>query len=60
MAYRIMSQNGKDQYSLTEFVVDIEGDVASLPTDVAPGSAALIVSTSDVYILNTEKEWKKI
>lgn len=39
-----------------EFVLDEEKDVAALPKCV-PGSAALVVATGNVYIVNASGEW---
>ena len=41
----------------TEFVIADESAVSDLPTDVAPGSAALCPSTGGVYILDPAGTW---
>ena len=44
-----------------ELVCDTEADVETLPTvNCAAGSSCLVIETSNVYILNSKKEWKKI
>lgn len=60
MAYTIMSQNGNTQYGVTEYVVDQASDIASLPTDIAPGSVAIVTANSDVYMLNNSETWVKL
>lgn len=56
----IMTQDGKQAYGVKEYVVDTPDDVVNLPKNIAPGSTAIIASTSDVYILNNQKVWVKL
>lgn len=56
----MVSQNGDVKYNVVEFVVDMPADIKNLPTTVAMGSSALVLSNSEVYVLNGEKEWVKI
>lgn len=68
MAYKIMRDDFVEgnQY-LIDYIADTTSDVANLPNgtneelrkDAAPGSTALIAATGDVYVLNTQHEWKK-
>ena len=44
---------------LVELVADTEADIEFLPDHYAAGSTCTIVSTSDVYMLNTQKQWIK-
>ena len=61
MAYRITSQSGETEAYVTEMICDTEADVANLPTsNCEPGSTCLCIETSSVYILNSERVWKKI
>ncbi len=61
MAYRITSQRGEVEAYVMELVCDTEADVETLPTvNCAAGSSCLVIETSNVYILNSKKEWKKI
>lgn len=53
-----MKQGDKTNCSLSEFIVDAPSDVSSLPIDVTPGSACLVIDTSEVYIMGNNKEWK--
>ena len=54
-------KNGEDvQYNVMELTCDTVADVATAPTDYAPGSTLFVVATADVYMLNSEKVWTKI
>lgn len=56
----LLSLNQQQTYGVKEFVLDSEADIASLPKDVVPGSTAIIISTSSVYMMNSKKEWVEI
>jgi hypothetical protein len=59
----ITSQNGDVGYNVTEVVLDTPNDLEILKTkqwNLAPGSSAFIISTSEVYMLNGSREWVKI
>ena len=59
----IISQNGDIGYNITELVLDTPEDLKILNDkiwNVAPGSSAFIISTSEVYMLNGSREWVKI
>lgn len=44
-----------------ELIVEEESDLEDVGTgDKSPGSCCLVIETGDVYILNNEKEWKKV
>lgn len=58
--YSIIKQNDHMSAYVTEFVVDTDGDIAELPINVYPGSTALVAGSSEVYILNNNKEWVKL
>lgn len=56
----IYKQNDKVSAYVTEFICDTVADIANLPTEknkVYPGSAALVASTGDIYILNANRKW---
>ena len=58
MAYRITSQRGEVEAYVMELVCDTEADVETLPTvNCAAGSSCLVIETSNVYILNSKKEF---
>ena len=62
MAFSIVSQRGEVEAYIMELTCDTEADIASLPADktIAPGSSCLVIESSNVYILNSNREWKKI
>lgn len=64
MAYSILSQSGQPTYGVTEYIVNEETDVTSVPTDVASGSTILVIETGKVYMLKVTnqgvKEWAPI
>lgn len=51
-------KQGADSYY--EFICDSVDDIASLPTDCAPGSVAFVIEGSVCYMLNNQKTWKSI
>ena len=56
----IYKQNDKISTYVTEFICDTVADIVNLPTEknkVYPGSAALVASTGDIYILNASRKW---
>jgi hypothetical protein len=58
--FNIIKQGDHASAYVTEFVADEEADVTNLPTTVAPGSSCIVIETSDVYMFNNKKEWKKL
>jgi len=61
MMISIIRQNDNISTYVTEFLVDNESDISSINTKrVDPGSTCLVAATGDVYILNNEKQWKKL
>lgn len=61
MAFSITKQSGQDTYGVTEFVINDDSELATVPTDVASGSTVLDIATGDVYMLsvvdNGVKTW---
>ena len=61
MAFRISSQSGKKTYNLKELVVDTFSDIATINVNnLAIGSTAFVIDTSEYYMLNSKREWIKI
>lgn len=59
----IYSQNGEVEYRVTEYTLDTPDDLEQLKImgkNAAPGSSAFIIATSEVYMLNNQREWVKI
>lgn len=60
MAYTRIKQQDHNNTYYTEFVIDTVQDVSTLPTDeesVSIGSAAICIENSEVYILNSKRQW---
>lgn len=56
-----MSNGNKKAYGVAEYVCDTEDDIKDLPTTgCAPGSAAIIISTGSVYMMDSEGKWVEI
>ena len=53
----LYKQDGETLYGVKEYILDSPEDITSLPINVRPGSTALVISTSDIYMLNGNKQW---
>lgn len=53
------AESGRVAAYIKEFTVDKEADIANLPTmpKCKPGSSALCIETSAVYVLGTDNQW---
>lgn len=61
MGYRLTATNGKSQYNQQEWVVDTVADLQNIPTNRSDmGSTAFVIETSQVFMLNSDGEWKEI
>lgn len=58
--YKMTSQNGDVVYDIKEFVCDTPDDIANLPQAAGMGSTCVVISTSEVYMMNSKGEWVKI
>lgn len=58
--YNIMSNNGNIAHDIKEYCCDTLEDLKTLPTSSAMGSVCLVISTAEVYMLNSQKEWVKL
>lgn len=57
----VMSNSGKTTYGIQEFVCDTLEDIKDLPQNgAAPGSAAIVISTGAIYMMNSEGEWVEV
>lgn len=54
-----IAQNGSRVYGITNYVIDTPSDIDKLPTYCKMGSSARVISTGDLYLLNSSKEWVK-
>lgn len=57
--YKITSNDGDTAYGIKEFACDTPEDLKNLPS-CSMGSVAIVISTAEVYMLNSKKEWVKI
>lgn len=54
----VASSSGKTTYGIKEYCLDTPSDLNDLiKNDDAPGSTAIIISTSEKYILNGQGQW---
>lgn len=56
----LTSSSGNIQYDINEYVCDSQEDIPNLPNHCAMGSTAIIISTSEVYMKNSNGEWVKL
>lgn len=56
----VIKQGDSTGAYVTELVADSVADIANLPTNVYSGSTCICIETSDVYMLNGQKQWKKL
>lgn len=61
MSFSIIEQAGKTVYNVKKFVIDAYDDLKSIDKDaIAPGSVAFCIESSENYMLNNKREWKKV
>lgn len=59
----IIQQGNTVEYNILSLVADSTSDIAKVAEEynyASPGSTILDISTSNVYMLNSEGEWKQI
>lgn len=56
----LLSQSGHQGYGIKEYVLDTPADLDNLPITDKAGSTAFIISTSQVYMINSKGEWKEV
>lgn len=57
--YKITSNDGDIAYGVKEFACDTLEDLKTLPP-CSMGSVAIVISTAEVFMLNSQKEWVKL
>lgn len=57
--YKITSNDGDVAYGVKEFACDTLDDLRTLP-NCSMGSVAFVISTAEVFMLNSKKEWVKL
>lgn len=60
MAVNMIATNGQVRYHVDEFVIDTPADLNKLPSSCVPGSTAICISNSEVYMKNGAGEWVAI
>ena len=59
--FQLTAQNGKVSYNQDEWVVDTIQDLESIPKERSSmGSTVFVIKTSQVFMLNSKKEWEEI
>lgn len=58
--YSILEEGGRVNNGIKTYVVDAVADIQDLPDDTPIGSTVLVVATSDVYILNNQRQWQPL
>ena len=53
----IVASSGNVSYGVQNLVLDTPTDLTQLGTNFTVGSTAFIISTSERYMLNSQKEW---
>lgn len=56
----LLSQSGHQGYGIKEYILDTPDDLDNLPVTDKAGSTAFIISTSQVYMINSKGEWKEV
>lgn len=57
---KMTSQNGDVVFDVKEYVCDTPDDLVNLPRNCGMGSTCIVISTSEVYMMNSKREWAKI
>ena len=58
--YNIREQSGKVYTYVSELACDTVADLQTIPQNVAPGSVAIIIATSQVFMKNSEGTWVEL
>lgn len=59
--YKKTMVNGEVAYDVIQFTCDNLDDLDNLPTQgVGMGSTAIVISTAEIYIKNSEGQWVKL
>lgn len=57
----IASNSGRVSYGVKRLILDTATELADLDTkNLYTGSTAFIIESSETYMLNSKKEWKKV
>lgn len=54
----LLRQGGKTDYNFKEYYLDTIDELSEINTEsCCPGSVAYIITTGELYLLNSKKEW---
>lgn len=59
MAFKLTSHDGNISYGIKEYVADTPEDIKDIPP-CAMGSTLFVISTAELYVMNSENTWVKI
>lgn len=59
MAIKLISHDGNTVYGIKEYVVDTPTDMTDVPP-CAMGSTLFVISTAEIYMMNSENIWVKV
>lgn len=61
MAINTSSTNGQIAYNIKEFICDTPTDLQNLPSvGIGAGSTAFVISTKELYMINSTGTWVKL
>ena len=56
----LVKQGGRVDYNYKEYYLDTANELSIIPVnECSAGSIAYIIATQQVYMLNSQKEWKE-
>ena len=58
--YSLYANDDNITYGVKKFIIDTEANVEELPTNVKPGSSALVLSNSSIWVFGFDEKWSKI
>lgn len=53
----LYKQDGETLYGVKEYMLESADELKLLPTNIHSGSMAMVIPTSEIYILNSKKNW---
>ena len=56
----LISENGIQKYGIMRYIADTPDDLSNLPIAASIGSTCFIISTSENYMLNSNRIWTKV
>ena len=55
----LYGNHGKLNYGIRQYVIDDDSGLSELPKDVGIGSSCFVMSSGDIYMLNSQRKWVK-